>query len=84
MVNPDAVLRGSRMWSDERRKERAEAYDLKPDELDAHYRNRTLLKESVYPEDIAEGIYFFAADITRKSTANVLNIDGGNTQSFPR
>ena len=84
VVNPDGVLRGSRMWSDERRKERAEAYNVKPDELDAYYRDRTLLKESVYPEDIAEGIYFFATDVTRKSTANVLNIDGGNIESFPR
>jgi rhamnulose-1-phosphate aldolase/alcohol dehydrogenase len=84
VVNPDGVLRGSRMWSDERRQERADSYNVKPDELDAYYSNRTMLKESVYPEDIAEGIYFFAADVTRKSTANILNIDGGNNQSFPR
>ena len=84
VVNPDGVLRGSRMWSDERRKERAEAYRVEPEELDAYYRDRTLLKQSVYPEDIAEGIVFFAGDTTRKSTGNVLNIDGGNAQSFPR
>ena len=72
------------MWSDERRQERAESYNLKPDELDEHYRNRTMLKESIYPEDIAEGIYFFTSDVARKSTGNILNIDGGNIQSFPR
>ncbi len=84
VVNPDGVLKGSRMWSDERRRERAEAYDIGPDDLEAHYRERTLLKVSVYPEDVAEGIYFFVADGSGKSTANILNVDGGNTQSFTR
>ena len=84
VVNPDGVLRGSKMWSDERRKERAESYRVRPEELDDFYRQRTMLKESVYPEDIAEGILFFVADGSRKSTGNILNIDGGNVQSFTR
>ncbi len=84
VVNPDGVLRGSKMWSDERRQERAESYRVKPEELDDFYRQRTLLKQSVYPEDIAEGILFFVADGSRKSTGNILNIDGGNVQSFTR
>lgn len=84
VVNPDGVLRGSKMWSDERRQERAESYRVKPEELDDFYRQRTLLKESVYPEDIAEGILFFVTDGSRKSTGNILNIDGGNVQSFTR
>ena len=83
-VNPDGVLRGSRMWDDSRRKERADAYGLAPDELDDHYRKRSLLKRSVYPEDIAEGIAFFAGDAAFKSTGNILNVDGGNVQSFTR
>ena len=84
VVNPDGVLRGSKMWSDERRQERAESYRVKPEDLDDFYRQRTLLKESVYPEDIAEGILFFVTDGSRKSTGNILNIDGGNVQSFTR
>ena len=35
-------------------------------------------------EDIAEGILFFVTDGSRKSTGNILNIDGGNVQSFTR
>lgn len=84
VVNPDGVLRGSKMWSDERRKERAESYRVRPEDLDEFYRQRTMLKESVYPEDIAEGILFFVTDGSRKSTGNILNIDGGNVQSFTR
>lgn len=84
VVNPDGVLRGSKMWSEERRKERAESYRVQPEDLDDFYRQRTMLKESVYPEDIAEGILFFVTDGSRKSTGNILNIDGGNVQSFTR
>ncbi len=83
-VNPDGVLKGSRMWDDARRAERAEAYGLAPGDLDDHYRQRSLLKRSVYPEDIAEGVAFFAGEDSAKSTGNILNVDGGNVQSFTR
>ncbi len=84
VVNPDAVLRGSRMWDDSRRAERAATYGLAPEELDDHYRQRSLLKRSVYPEDIAEAVAFFAGERAAKSTGNMLNVDAGNAQSFPR
>jgi hypothetical protein len=43
-----------------------------------------MLKLSVYPEDIAEGIFFFASPASAKSTGNILNVDAGNAQSFTR
>ena len=42
-VNPDAVLQGSRIWDSSWREERAAAYGIAPDELEEHYRNRTVL-----------------------------------------
>ena len=45
---------------------------------------RSLLQRSVYPEDIAEGVYFFASDLSNKSTGNFLNVDAGNAASFTR
>ena len=54
------------------------------DELEEHYRKRSLLQRSVYPEDIAEGIFFFASDLSAKSTGNFLNVDAGNAVSFTR
>ena len=84
VVNPDAVLRGSKIWQGDWKKERAEAYKLSEDQLEEHYRNRSLLKRSVFPEDIAEAVYFFAGDASAKSTANILNVDAGNNQSFTR
>ena len=43
-----------------------------------------MLKLSVLPEDIAEGIYFFVSDLSAKSTGNILNVDAGNAQAFTR
>ncbi|WEX08837.1 bifunctional rhamnulose-1-phosphate aldolase/short-chain dehydrogenase [Chelativorans sp. AA-79] len=83
-VNPDAVLRGSKIWSGEWREQRAAAYNMSPDELEEHYRKRSLLKLNVLPEDIAEAVFFFVSDVSAKSTGNILNVDAGNAQSFTR
>jgi NAD(P)-dependent dehydrogenase (short-subunit alcohol dehydrogenase family) len=48
------------------------------------YRERSLLKRSVYPEDIAEAVAFFASDRSSKSTGNIINVDGGNAAAFTR
>ncbi len=83
-VNPDAVLRGSKIWTGEWKEQRAAAYKMSTDELEEHYRSRSMLKRSVFPEDVAEAIYFLASDLSSKSTGNIINVDAGNAQSFPR
>jgi rhamnulose-1-phosphate aldolase/alcohol dehydrogenase len=83
-VNPDAVLRGSKIWTGEWREQRAAAYAMEPDQLEEHYRKRSMLKRSVFPEDIAEAVYFLASDLSAKSTGNIINVDAGNAQSFTR
>jgi rhamnulose-1-phosphate aldolase/alcohol dehydrogenase len=83
-VNPDAVLQGSKIWQGEWRDQRAASYKVEPGGLEEIYRNRSMLKLSVLPEDIAEGIAFFASDRSAKSTGNILNVDAGNAQSFTR
>ncbi|OYV39977.1 MAG: short-chain dehydrogenase [Rhodospirillales bacterium 20-64-7] len=84
VVNPDAVLRGSRIWKGEWGDQRAAAYGTGRDGLEEIYRERSLLKRSVYPEDIAEAIAFFALDISSKSTGNILNVDAGHAPAFTR
>lgn len=84
VVNPDAVLRGSRIWSGDWLKERAAAYGKDVGELEEHYRQRSLLKRSVLPEDVAEAVFFLASELASKSTGNILNVDAGNVQSFTR
>nr|WP_189426236.1 bifunctional rhamnulose-1-phosphate aldolase/short-chain dehydrogenase [Devosia pacifica] len=84
VVNPDAVLRGSKIWTGEWKEQRAAAYKMSTDDLEEHYRQRSMLKRSVFPEDIAEAIYFFASEASAKSTGNIINVDAGNAQSFTR
>jgi NAD(P)-dependent dehydrogenase (short-subunit alcohol dehydrogenase family) len=83
-VNPDAVLRGSKIWQGEWRAQRAASNKVAETDLDEMYRQRSLLKRSVYPEDIAEAVYYFASDLSAKSTGNILNVDAGNAVSFTR
>ena len=84
VVNPDAVLKGSKIWNSGWKKERADAYKMSEVELEDMYRQRSLLKRSVFPEDIAEAIYFFASDVSSKSTGNIINVDAGHAPSFTR
>ncbi|MFK7855450.1 MAG: bifunctional rhamnulose-1-phosphate aldolase/short-chain dehydrogenase [Granulosicoccus sp.] len=84
VVNPDAVLQGSKIWSGEWLQQRADAYGKDAEELQAHYLERSLLKRAVLPEDIAEATYFLVSDSSAKSTGNIINVDAGNVQSFTR
>jgi rhamnulose-1-phosphate aldolase/alcohol dehydrogenase len=84
VVNPDAVLRGSRIWQGEWAQQRAAQYKKTVDELESVYRERSLLKRSVYPEDVAEAVAFFASERSAKSTGNIINVDAGNATAFTR
>jgi len=62
----------------------ASLYQKTVDELESVYRERSLLKRSVYPEDVAEAVAFFASERSAKSTGNILNVDAGNATAFTR
>jgi rhamnulose-1-phosphate aldolase/alcohol dehydrogenase len=84
-VNPDAVIKGSRIWDGDWRRERAGAYGIDSGEaLEAHYRDRSMLKREVLPADIANAVYFFASEQSAKCTGNMVNVDAGNAQAFTR
>jgi rhamnulose-1-phosphate aldolase/alcohol dehydrogenase len=84
VVNPDAVIRGSRIWSGSWRAERAASNRIDEDKVEEFYRQRSLLKRNVLPEDVAEAVAFFASDRSSKSTGNIVNVDAGNVTAFPR
>lgn len=84
VVNPDAVLRGSKIWSGDWLDQRASTYGKDKDGLEEMYRQRSMLKRNVLPEDIAEAAYFLASDLSSKSTGNIINVDAGNVQAFTR
>jgi rhamnulose-1-phosphate aldolase/alcohol dehydrogenase len=84
VVNPDAVIQNSKIWKGDWTKQRAKSNKINVKQVEEFYKNRSLLKVSILPEDIAEGIYFFASSKSKKSTGNIINVDGGNITSFTR
>ncbi len=82
-VNPDAVIGGSKIWEGAWAEGRAKAYGITVDQLPAHYAKRTLMNEIIHAEDIADAVFSFVA-ILRKSTGNILNVDGGVAAAFTR
>ncbi len=84
MVNPDAVIADSNIWSGGWAEGRAKAYGITVEELPAYYAKRTLLNESILPEDIANACFAFVGGLLQKSTGNTLNVDGGVAAAFLR
>ena len=83
-ICPDAVIRGSSIWSGKWREERARAYGIHPSQIEHFYRNRTILKVNILPEDVAEAALFFASDCSSKTTGAMLTVDGGVSAAFAR
>lgn len=84
VVNPDAVIQGSNIWSGGWAAGRAKAYGISIEDLPAYYAKRTLLNETILPEDIAQAVFVFVSGMLEKSTGNVLNVDGGVAAAFVR
>jgi rhamnulose-1-phosphate aldolase/alcohol dehydrogenase len=84
VVNPDAVIADSNIWADGWAEGRAKAYGITVEELPAYYAKRTLLNETILPEDIANACFAFVGGLLNKSTGNVLNVDGGIANAFVR
>lgn len=84
IVNPDAVISGSNIWSGGWAEGRAKAYGITVEELPAYYAARTLLGEIILPEDIANACFTYVSGLLNKSTGNILNVDGGIPASFVR
>ncbi len=84
IVNPDAVIAGSNIWSGGWAEGRAKAYGVTVEELPAFYAKRTLLNEIILPEDVANAAFAFVSGLLDKSTGNALNVDGGVATGFLR
>jgi rhamnulose-1-phosphate aldolase/alcohol dehydrogenase len=84
VVNPDAVISDSNIWAGGWAEGRAKAYGITEEELPAFYAKRTLLNEIILPIDIANACFAFVSGLLNKSTGNMLNVDGGIPNAFPR
>lgn len=83
-VLPDAVIQGSAIWDSKWKEERAASYGIEPDQLEEHYRKRTILNVNILPSDIAESIAFFASSNAEKTTGCMITVDGGVPAAFTR
>lgn len=83
-VNPDAVIADSNIWAGGWAEGRAKAYGITVEELPAYYAKRTLLGETILPEDIANACYVLVGGLLNKSTGNAINVDGGVAAGFLR
>jgi rhamnose utilization protein RhaD (predicted bifunctional aldolase and dehydrogenase)/NAD(P)-dependent dehydrogenase (short-subunit alcohol dehydrogenase family) len=84
VVNPDAIFSGSRLWSDEMRRQRASEHGVEPDQLEAFYASRNLLGREVTTGDVAEAVRFLVSPRSAATTGCVLTVDGGVAGAFPR
>lgn len=84
VVNPDAVISDSNIWAGDWAEGRAKTYGIKVEDLPSFYAQRTLLGEMILSEDIANACFIFASGLLKKSTGNVLNVDGGISNAFVR
>ncbi|MFQ5795819.1 MAG: bifunctional aldolase/short-chain dehydrogenase [Candidatus Bipolaricaulia bacterium] len=83
-VLPDAVLKDSGIWDTAWRQARAASYGFKVEELEEYYRQRSVLKVSVYPEHVAEAISFLAGPRASRTTGGALTVDGGVSTAYLR
>lgn len=83
IVNPDGVIVGSKIWEGKWAEGRAKAYGITVAELPEFYAKRNLLNEIIYPKDIADAVYALTA-VLKKSTGNMINVDGGIANAFTR
>jgi rhamnulose-1-phosphate aldolase/alcohol dehydrogenase len=84
VINPDAVITDSKIWSSGWAEGRAKAYGVKVEELPQFYAKRTLLNEIILPVDIANACFALVGGLLSKSTGNVINVDGGVAAGFVR
>jgi NAD(P)-dependent dehydrogenase (short-subunit alcohol dehydrogenase family) len=84
IVNPDNVFGGSALWSPELRAQRAAVYKIRPEDLEAFYTQRNLMKVPISGMDVARAVAFLLSDEASKTTACVLTVDGGVPGVFPR
>lgn len=83
-VLPDAVIRGSKIWDSNWKEERASSYGIGAEDLEEHYRKRTILNVNILPQDIAETVAFLSSSKAAKTTGCMITVDGGVAAAFTR
>ncbi len=83
-VNPDGVVRGSKIFAGGWGAQRAAVYGVKEEDLGAYYAGRTLLKREVLPESIASAVFALLGGDLALTTGAHIPVDSGVAAAFLR
>ncbi len=83
-VNPDAVIRGSGIFTGDWLEQRAAAHGVAPDDLGDFYAARTLLGLEVLPEHVARAVLMLVDGTLARTTGTIIPVDGGVAGAFLR
>ena len=83
-VNPDAVVRGSGIFSSGWGAQRAAVYGVPEEKLGEYYAQRTLLKAEVLPEHVAAAIFVLTGGELSRTTGLHVPVDAGVAAAFLR
>jgi rhamnulose-1-phosphate aldolase/alcohol dehydrogenase len=83
-VNPDGVVQGSGIFAGGWGAERAAVYGVPEDELGAFYAQRTLLKQEVLPQHVANAVAALCSSELSHTTGLLVPVDAGVAAAFLR
>ena len=83
-VNPDGVVRGSKIFANGWGAQRAAVYGVAEENLGEYYAGRTLLKREVLPESIANAVFALVGGDLSLTTGAHIPVDSGVAAAFLR
>lgn len=83
-INPDGVVRGSRLFSEGWGASRATSYGVDEKDLGKFYAERTILRHEVFPEDVAMAVLALTNGTLPVTTGLIVPVDSGAPQAFVR
>lgn len=83
-INPDGVVQGSGIFAGGWGAERAKVYGVPEDKLGEFYARRTLLKQEVLPEHVANAAYALVSGDLSQTTGLIVPVDSGVVPAFLR
>ena len=83
-INPDGVVQGSGIFAGGWGAERAKVYGVPEDKLGEFYAGRTLLKQEVLPEHVANAVGALVGGELSQTTGLIIPVDSGVVPAFLR
>lgn len=83
-INPDGVVRGSGIFASGWGANRAKTYGVKEEDLGSFYAQRTLLKQEVLPEHVAQAVSVLTGPDLQQTTGVHIPVDSGVAAAFLR